>query len=85
MRRKWYKCKIEQINSKNIAFKTSLGAKKIWRITDLKPVEVESTVTFNGETKYSHYFVFRCETIDGKFFKNFKNEQIVILAKPIGG
>lgn len=83
MRRKWYKCKLSQINSKNLEFKTSMGAKKIWKIIDLKPIEIESTVTFNGETKNSHYFIFRCMTTDGKFYKNFKAEQVVILAKPV--
>lgn len=83
MRNKWYKCKLLQINSKNVNFKTSLGAKKIWRILDLKPIECKGSITFNGETKYFHDFKFKCMTIDGKFYKSFDAEQVVILAKPV--
>lgn len=83
MRNKWYKCKISQINSTNVEFKTSMGAKKIWRIINLKPIEFKGTVTFNGETKSSHEFIYRCMTTDGQFYKNFYADTVVILAKPV--
>lgn len=77
MRRKWYKCKLSQINSTNVEFKTSMGAKKVWKLECLESHEVQNNITGKRDILY------HVCTTDEKHFDIMSGEKVVILAKPV--
>lgn len=77
MRNKWYKCKISQINSTNVEFKTSYGAKTVWTLSDLRISEAKNNLT-GKTTKYAHVW-----TTDRNRATVMDADTVVILAKPV--